>query len=376
MTRSTIRQNGVFFTTKKGGGSGGGVVIMTGSAVLRESSIDDNYAYSSGGLQIGAGNISLYYSSISENRSFVSGDNTGGGGIVIMKGNVLLDNSRVCNNVTRGMYSGSIVSFLGNVTVIDSEISGNVNRGPGGAIAANFQSVITVTGSRILNNTGASLGGAIVNFSGAEGQITISNSEFMDNVITNYQTIAQTIKAFVNVLTESVNQMTSCGIVNGDSDKSKKTRKGGNPKLKSALSDITRLIGMVDFSKLKGITQGTGGGAIATLLPCSINITGTQFFRNRATKRVTDNRFTAYGGAIFSVTSGVSIQGSDFEENLASTDGSAIFNNGKMVLEDLRFKANEGPHTIVNTKNGYLVLSNVRFDSKSSLDNKGSVTVI
>ena len=316
------------------GGSVGGVNVMNGSIYASNSNINNNSAFSSGGIEMGVGNVNiLSNSSVSYNKSYAAGEATGGGGIVITLGNVVVQDSEVSHNDTNGMFSGSIVSFVGNVSVLNSEICYNTNRGPGGGIASNFNSTITVSDSKINNNTGASLGGAIVNFSGPLGQIFINNSDISNNEITNYQRIGQTILAFLKVILGSVDKSNLMikSIPNPDNTGSKKLINALEMLQARALDTQAKLntIKLIDLF-------ATGGGAIATLLPCPIVVTKSRLTNNCATKRVTDLNplFTGYGGAIFSVNSSVSVQDSEILSNTAITGASAIFSNHTLIIQD------------------------------------------
>src|SRR5207244_2270120 len=127
----------------------------------------------------------------------------GGGGVTITMGTVYVSDSEISNNKTFGMYSGGIVSLIGDTIVTNSRIMGNTNNGQGGGIAANIGK-IKLHSSTVSSNIGASLGGAIANFSPSPGIIEITGKSFVtNNILTNGQTIKQTIESFLDVIKNS-----------------------------------------------------------------------------------------------------------------------------------------------------------------------------
>lgn len=353
------------------GGSAGGINVMSGSIYATNSSISNNKAYSSGGIQLGVGDINLNKSSVSNNESYISGDDCGGGGIVITLGNVILQESKLSNNNTKGMYSGSLVSFIGNVTVLDSIISGNVNRGPGGGIACNFNSTVTISNSKIVKNSGSSLGGAIVNFSNTVGQIAINNSELSNNNITNYQTVGQTIKAFLTVIKNLITSTQANATATGNSQGSTKLL-AILPKLQS-LADETD-IELQKLLLLEEIMILTGGGAIATLLKCPITIDKSCLVNNFATKIVTDvnPEIKAFGGAVFGPNSPIFIQDSNLSNNTSITDAGAIYTDKKLVTNNVVIKGNNTYKngTLSNSLKGNMILINTKLYD-NVVDNNG-----
>ncbi len=354
------------------GGLAGGVNVMAGSITANNSHIDCNIALSSGGIKMGTGNINLINkSSVSGNKSFIAGDNCGGGGINIMNGNVIVEDSTIADNKTNGMYSGSIVSFLGNVSVSNSTISNNVNRGPGGGIACNFNSAVSVVNSKMIGNSGSSLGGAIVNFSGFAGQTFVDKSEICDNNLTNYQTIGQTITAFLNVITGVITQSDTMGAQALPSPTGGKT---GSQKLRDVLPAIQTLANATNQSlqDLLAVLETlfdvakASGGTIASILTCPITITDSKINQNYVTKYVTDvnPEFTGHGGAIFAINSKVVVEDSEIKHNHATTSAGAIYNNGDLLITNSKISDNktkscghnpdnvEFNGTIVNTSNG------------------------
>ncbi len=379
MNNSSISFNNIYnnITTcndENSSGFAGGVNVMSGNITLYKSKIDSNTAFSSGGIKMGTGNINiLSKSSVSKNKSFISGDNCGGGGITIINGNVIIDKSKICKNVTRGMYSGSIVSFLGNVSINKSIISKNVNRGPGGGIAANFNCCMTITKSKIIGNSGSSLGAAIVNFSNNAGQIYVSDSIINSNTLTNYQTLGQTIAAFLNVIINLTNQ---------ELPSPPNIETPGIISLVSIYPIILNFAQMTNGElqnlvlplEISNLTAGT----ITTLLKCPVTITHTQMKDNFITKKEIDSVFEGYGGAIFNANSDVVVNSSDLSYNRVTTGATAIFNNSNLITNNCNIKSNKVENdnfnmnkngTIFNSGNSNLIDTNI---SHNHVTNKGA----
>jgi len=410
ITESIISNNKVAFSDldESVGGSAGAIYSFSASIIIEKNSfISNNIAYSSGGIQIGKGDITINDSTICGNNSFIAGDAVGGGGITIMIGNVIINNSKLINNVTKGMFSGGIVSFLGNVTINNSTISGNVNRGPGGGIAANFASTISITNSKITDNTGSSLGSAIVNFSGKLGQISIDNSIVANNKLTNFQLIGQTIAAFLSVIIKLINQSLS---------QAKITNSAGSNRFSESIPSLLILAEktsidlrselplvnlddsplQLDLRKILFLLRSTGG-SIATLLTCPITINNSIISDNLVTEHVTDinSHYTALGGGVFSLSSKLTINNTEFRHNKSTYNASAIFSNRESQLENVSFYNNiispsnlledseesslynkKGVFINTNTGTSIFITSSFCDSKQSSIVNDGSLTLI
>lgn len=393
MNKSKISHNCVNFCLEQSiGGTAGGVNVTSGNMILTKSKIDFNLAYNSGGIKIGTGNINvLDKSSICENKSFISGDNVGGGGITIINGNVIIDDSKICRNITRGMYSGGIVSFLGNVTVNSSNISKNVNRGPGGGIACNFNCCLSISNSKICWNTGSSIGAAIVNFSNTTGQVYVTNSNISNNKLTNYQTLGQSIAAFLTVIA-NLNAQTTTMTTSSPSNISSPTP--GSILVLSILPLITKLAN-ITYSFLLKLNLSLEiailtGGTITTLLKCPININNTKIENNYITQRVDDATnpiIIGYGGAIFSCNSEVVINSSSLQQNKVITGATAIYNNANLVTNNCNIQSNQvdnnsvplpnvnsnGNGTLLNSKEGLAILVNTQIINNQVKDYGGGI---
>lgn len=348
------------------GGSGGGIIVMYGSLyVQNDSQVDYNLAYNSAGIQVGIGNIYLTnLSSANYNQSFNQANAAGGGGITITMGFVYINQSEVSHNLTQGMYSGGIVSLIGNVTVTNhSRIVKNSNRGPGGGIAVNLGSVLIDGHSHINDNIGASMGGGIVCFSPSPATITIANgSQVSNNSLGNAQTIKQTIEAFLNVVTNNLNNvsqqaLTSGGIGGAEFNKNL-------PNIIVQLTQISDLLKNIDLIQI-GSDNTIAGGAITSLLSATISIFDSHVKGNLSGLTMSNQNqpFTAVGGAVFGFNAKINIQKSQIKENISLSSGAGIWSGAGLNLGHSSVVKNKGKNEgngggIYNVKDSIAVLIN------------------
>lgn len=383
---SVVSRNSVAYILGVGGGSGGGIVVLSGSiAVQNNSHVDYNTAYNAGGIQEGIGNVTVSNgSSVSHNESFNdSTGSAGGGGITITLGVVSISASKISHNKTKGMYSGGIVSLVGDVLVTNgSKICSNSNRGPGGGIATNVGSVI-IDSSTICRNVGASLGGGIVSFIPSPGFISLTHSKVIDNVLTNAETIRQTIAAFIDVITENLSDIGSQASESGGA--------GGQ----AFIAKIPDIIAQVAVIKAKldqlNIYTGNviGGGGIACLLPTFVTIDDSIISRNFAGKMVTDEAsnypFNAFGGGIFSFGGELSINDTEIEANRSTSEAGGILSKSKLTLTRSKISCNasvdhaggllndvDGKATLVDT----IVQQNIVDKNGGGIVNRGDLELI
>ena len=338
MEKSLIKENFIAYDLEANlGGSGAGVVIESGSIYVQsESHIDENSSYNSGGIQINNGNVFLTSNStINRNQSFNSSIGAaGGGGITISIGAVFIEDSFISDNITIGMYSGGIVSLVGDVSIHNSKISGNTNRGPGGGIAMNVGNV-TVNSSKVCNNRGASVGGGIVNFS-PKGTITVYKSSIEENILTNAESIQQTIESFLDVILGNL------------SDISLQAKKSGGTGSQKFLDLIPSVIAQLEpiSASLKGLdfglTAATGGGGIASFLTATIIIDHSSIENNFAGLKVSDTNspFISMGGGIFAFESPVVIRNSSIKKNLTLDFGGGIWSKTSLNISDSKVNSN------------------------------------
>jgi len=353
LDNSVVNDNKVAYSLNPGrGGSGGGVVVVAGSLYVQNNShVDNNSAYNSGGIQEGIGNVYLInHSSSNGNQSFNSSKGAaGGGGVTITAGTVYLSESQICNNKTVGMYSGGIVSLTGDVLITNgSQILKNINRGPGGGIAVNIGGVTIDSGSRVCDNTGASLGGGIVSFTPNPGQISVSKkSQVCGNIVTNAQTIAQTIESFFDVIVHHLASESAQALVNQGQ---------GGQKFVSMVPDILNQLKAVS-DQLKSLPLdeiGPGnliaGGGIASLSTSEILIDESQVENNFSGQNVDESNFpfSSFGGGLFGFESKVSLQRSVVKNNISLSSGGGVWSGVNLNVTGSRVSKNK----IIESGNG------------------------
>jgi hypothetical protein len=373
-----------------GGGSGGGIVVMNGSVFVQNNShVDHNTAYNSGGIQECIGNVNVTNkSSVSFNKSFSSNIAAGGGAITLTMGIVNVSDSKIHANETLGMFSGGIVSLVGDVIVTDhSEISKNLNKGPGGGIAVNIGSVV-VNNSNISNNIGASLGGGIVCFTPSPNYVVVTKSNINGNILTNAQTIKQTIEAFLEVIS---GYLLSTSILATES---------GGPGSKAYIQLIPIILAKTKEinDQLKAlpssmITNGNtiAGGAIACLLSASIIVDDSLVGCNFVGKNVNQTNepvepFNALAGGIFGFLTKIKINSSIVKNNVSIDDAGGIFSKTELflshskVIDNKTKKGNGGG--ILNDDAGKTIVidsiisGNLAGQNGGGINNRGSLELI
>lgn len=363
---------------KVAGGSGGGIVVMTGNLyVQNHSHVDDNEAFDSGGIQEGQGNVYLTNgSTASRNKSTnpVQGSG-GGGGITITKGDVFVYHGRIIDNQTVGMFSGGIVSLIGDVTIEHSKIMKNSNRGPGGGVALNIGN-LSVHASIISENTGSSLGGGIVNFSPGSN-IYINAAKIANNILTNDETISQTIKAFVSVITQNIDKTT------------KQAHESGGPGSQSLLKTLPQVLekltsNSANFDKIKDFEHHIAGGGIASLLSANINLINSNVENNSSKNTSKENSsFKFLGGGVFNYGGKVDLDNSSVKNNISDIGGGiwcrSNINMTKATIQGNLattgagiFNANESSANILDS----IITENVGNENGGGILNEGELTLI
>ena len=380
LNESCVSDNHVAYDADKSVGGSGGLVVMTGSIYVQNNShVDNNTAFNSAGIQEGNGNVYVTNkSSVNNNQSFNAALAAGGGGITISIGTVFVSNSEVCDNKTVGMYSGGIVSIFGDVIVSDhSKINGNTNRGPGGGIACNLGSVSIGSGSSVSHNTGASLAAAIVTFSPSPAFISISgNSVISHNTLTNAQTIAQTILAFIGVVTGNLSGTTKQANKSGGS--------GGASLIKLIPGILSQLTSVSDLLKALPIEKigpaNVIGGTVASLLSGEINIENSRIENNYVGKNVSaqNSPFSGFGGGVFGFGAPINIQNSIIKNNTSLSSGSGIWSNSGVnasnsSITENHIKVNGNGGGIFNGSDSIASLINTCINHNSARGNGGGI---
>jgi predicted outer membrane repeat protein len=374
LTNSAISHNKVAFSNI--GGSAGGICVMTGNLyVQNHSHVDDNESFDSGGIQVGNGNIYLTNgSTASRNKSFdtVQGSG-GGGGITITKGNVFLYHGRIIDNQTVGMFSAGIVSLIGDVTVEHSKIMNNVNNGPGGGVAlniGNFSSHVSV----ISNNTGASLGGGVVTFT-PNSYVYMNATKIVNNKLTNAETIGQTIKAFISVITKNLDNT---------SQQAKESNGSGSQSLLQILPGILENL-TLNFQEIQEkieLSSHIAGAGIASLLSAKITIINSDIEGNTFEKVSDENfPFISLGGGIFIHAGSIDIDNSSIKDNIAN-DGGGIWSKSNMNLTKTTISGNQASNGagIYNentvTISDSTIENNIANNLGGGIFNNGDVTIL
>ncbi|MFE9796122.1 hypothetical protein ACFYRL_30815 [Streptomyces goshikiensis] len=147
ITKSSIRFNVASF-------DGGGLEFGEGTAVVRDSHVDDNAATSGdggGGIYSGA-DLKIIGSTVDRNTTGVASTQPGGGGI-FNYGPLFLGDTSVSNNTATGgaAKGGGVYNQGGNVTLSNARISGNSATVAPGGVWTDTQ--WDVRRSQISNNT-------------------------------------------------------------------------------------------------------------------------------------------------------------------------------------------------------------------------------
>ena len=336
--KSQIKENSAIF------GSGGGIVVIKGNINITDSEVSQNKASNSGGIEEGQGNINGNRSSISKNRS---GGPNGGGGITIISGNVKLNRCKIVNNRTEGMFSGGIVSIVGDVSLSNTEITGNTNKGPGGGVALNFGSLY-LDNSIISRNIGGSLGGGAVNFS-PDYFIKMNNSTVSENILTDSQTISETIKSFLEILKKYLDQVKHQANVS-DVDS-------------SFLEEVqVRVASVWDIISKLDIMAKVGGGGLAILLATEVILDKVE---------ISSNFSEDMGGGIYNHNGLVKLNKCLISKNRNLGNGGGIYNRGLLSISDSEVCSNL-------SNNGGGIFSSRKFENENNIigDNSPNDIVI
>lgn len=365
---SSIVNNVVTFDSETMVGGSGAIIIMSGNLDIHKADIKNNTALNSAGIQMGIGNITINESNVKGNQSFAT--YPGGAGITITLGTVYVSNSEIMDNKTVGMYSGGLVSLIGNGVIKNSKIMRNTNNGPGGGLAFNI-GTLSVDDSIVSENVGASLGGGIVNFAPSPGSIVITNSEISYNVLTNAQTIKQTVEAFFKVVAQNMSNMSMQASKSGGS--------GGSKFIQNVPNILSRLSNVHNYLKILPVIHhnSIGGGGVATLLSTFLTINNSQIKNNFVGRIVTPKNYpvNSNGGAVFTFNADLTITNSSIIDNKATNNGGAIHNGAKLTIDNTILtnnKAVTGSGGAIFNK-GSAVILNSEINNNSALINGGAI---
>jgi hypothetical protein len=163
------------------GSSSFGAIFNQGVTSLHDSIVIDSFGADSGdGAIANTGTLRVFRSTISHNR----GGPFGAGISNRPEGNVLVENSTIAHNLATA--GAGIFNIDGSVIVRNSAIIFNrTDLASGGAGILNAGGSLQIVNSTIAKNLSGEFGGAGIfnsrGFSGADGQVSITNSTIRDN---------------------------------------------------------------------------------------------------------------------------------------------------------------------------------------------------
>ena len=173
-----LRQDGTGFlliknvTLTRGGNDGPGAAVTTrGEIVLKDSKVMENLSEEPGGGIFSQRRATIIRSVITGNLA-----NDDGGGVYARRGGIQVFDSVISNNLVDG--SGGALGSTGDILVVGSHVDGNTTDGDGGAIYTDEDGDVTVIDSTVDGNDADGPGGAIFTL---EGDVTIVNSTLNGN---------------------------------------------------------------------------------------------------------------------------------------------------------------------------------------------------
>ena len=173
-----LRQDGTGFvaiknmTLTRGGNDGPGAAVTTrGEILVMDSRVEQNLSEEPGGGIFAQRRATVVRSIFTGNLA-----NDDGGAIYARRGGVEVYDSLITNNLVDG--SGGAIGSTGDILVVRSHVDGNTTDGDGGALYTDEDGDITVIDSSVDGNTADGPGGAIFTL---DGDVTIVNSTLNGN---------------------------------------------------------------------------------------------------------------------------------------------------------------------------------------------------
>jgi hypothetical protein len=173
-----LRQDGTGFvelknvTLTRGGSDGpGGAVTTRGEILVVDSKVQQNLAEEPGGGIMSQRRATIVRSIITGNLA-----NDDGGGVYARRGGIRVYDSIVSGNLVDG--SGGGLGSTGDILVVRSHMDGNTTDGDGGAIYTDEDGDVTVLDSTVSGSTADGPGGAIFTL---DGDVTVVNSTLSGN---------------------------------------------------------------------------------------------------------------------------------------------------------------------------------------------------
>ena len=173
-----LRQDGTGFlvikniTLTRGGNDGPGAAVTTrGEILVMDSQVQQNLAEEPGGGVFSQRRATIVRSIFTGNLA-----NDDGGAVYARRGGVEVYDSIMSNNLVDG--SGGAIGSTGDILVVRSHVDGNTTDGDGGALYTDEDGDVTVIDSTVDGNDADGPGGAIFTL---EGDVTIVNSTLNGN---------------------------------------------------------------------------------------------------------------------------------------------------------------------------------------------------
>jgi len=166
----------------------GGALRNHGDLILENVIIRDNHASAGGGI-LNDGTLAIRHSTITDNIAEGGGSNFAecktGGGMKIMTGSVIMQNTTISSNQSKGKGGGVHIACLGELQASNSTISGNISMEDGGGLYIN--GMASLTHCTITENLGTNGGGIVFQGSG-EHDVIRGRLEYQNTLIANNHT--------------------------------------------------------------------------------------------------------------------------------------------------------------------------------------------
>jgi hypothetical protein len=327
--------------------------VVISNCIITNNSSGGSDSPTGGGLSLHSANIHIENNEISHNRAW------DGGGIQIWDSNPVFKNNNIHHNTADEGGGGIWVGGLSNCEFNNDIISENLSKNNGGGIICWQNTISTFDSVKVSNNSAYNGGGVSL----IECEINLSGCDINDN---SSAWIGGGINAY------------SCTIEINNTNFQRNTAYifGGamgiyNSELtilNSGLMDNgARILGggiHSDFSTIEiknttfeRDTTSDSGGAIFTW-HCDLTIDNSEFVDN----------LSVNGGAISSDSSSLMITGSNFTYNSAQWGGGISNNRGEIYLEDCLFIRNISEHGgAINTAFSNAEFTNISFEQNHSI---------
>jgi hypothetical protein len=318
-------------------GSGGGIRDQgTASLTLINDTITNCFATADGG-GISMENAVDTPWKLTIQNSTVSNCHAGdaGGGVEEDgHGVVTITNSTVTNNTCVNQGAGlwlDAINHTANTTLTGDTFTNNVAfNGPTGAIGNAGDGAVTISGCVVANNFvgGTAQGGAGFGDENGMGNLTVSNSQFINNVaVTSGGAIFAGASGTTTTITNNLFQGNVAQNGGGVEDP------GSTLTLTNTAFLVNHAVGSAGGDKVMPGPGGDGGG-LDVQDNSNVTVTNSLFVSNTAINgNATSNggslatgatTFFGDGGAIFQSVGNLTVQNAQFSGNVASVDGGGV----------------------------------------------------